>query len=490
MKLATRLFGSAAGLCATAGAQAADLPVQKAASVEYVRVCTAVGEGFFYIPGTDTCLRIGGQVRAERIAIETFDRRDDAIGFLARGRLNVDARTSTEYGTLRAFFRYELTRSTGAYFDSGSALNGVGDPGQSRTGPNLDHAFVQFGPLTAGRLQSFFDFYADDLLFSAQLGSDLVTQTLAYTATFGDVSATIAIEDGIERRVFNGPTDFGVFRLVGGEPEGILFPGLTTRSGTFFPQSFAVGGETAPDVVGALGLTQSWGSAQLSGAVHQVRSANFQPFLGQAVPANFRGTDVVDTEYGFAVQGGVKINLPLIAAGDVLWLQAAYANGAINYLGFGTDTSVRNRGPFVLNQSDAFVNAVGDVELTEGSAVVGAFSHYFTPQIRGELMASYGRLDYDRSATGVVTSASAFGVANRRLIGSRFGFLDTREYRLEASAIWSPAKDLDIGVDVLYQNIDPKGRVIGVESGAGGTLLRSFDDQDIVIGRMRVQRDF
>ena len=105
-------------------------------------------------------------------------------------------------------------------------------------------------------------------------------------------------------------------------------------------------------------------------------------------------------------------------------------------------------------------------------------------------MGSYGQLNYDRSATGIVTAASAFGQANRRLVGSRFGFVDTEEYRLEASAIWSPVKDLDIGVDVLYQNIDPKGRVIAVESGAGGSLLRSFDDQDVVIGRMRVQRDF
>ena len=58
------LLGSTAGLCAVAaGAQAADLPVQKAAPVEYVRVCTAQGAGFFYIPGTDTCLRIGGRAR-------------------------------------------------------------------------------------------------------------------------------------------------------------------------------------------------------------------------------------------------------------------------------------------------------------------------------------------------------------------------------------------------------------------------------------------
>ena len=44
------LLGSAAGLCAVAGVQAADLPVKKAAPVEYVRVRTAFGAGFFDIP--------------------------------------------------------------------------------------------------------------------------------------------------------------------------------------------------------------------------------------------------------------------------------------------------------------------------------------------------------------------------------------------------------------------------------------------------------
>lgn len=32
--------------------------------VEYVKVCDAFGSGFYYIPGTDTCLRIGGRVRS------------------------------------------------------------------------------------------------------------------------------------------------------------------------------------------------------------------------------------------------------------------------------------------------------------------------------------------------------------------------------------------------------------------------------------------
>lgn len=79
------LLGSAAGIAAVAGAQAADLPSRKAAPVEYVRVCSAYGAGFFYIPGTDTCLRVGGRVRAEARYLESFNRSQDVSGYRARG---------------------------------------------------------------------------------------------------------------------------------------------------------------------------------------------------------------------------------------------------------------------------------------------------------------------------------------------------------------------------------------------------------------------
>src|SRR5450631_3885876 len=63
------LLGSAASLAgvaaATAGARAADLPARQAAPIEYVRICDAYGAGFFFIPGTDTCLRVGGLVLGE-----------------------------------------------------------------------------------------------------------------------------------------------------------------------------------------------------------------------------------------------------------------------------------------------------------------------------------------------------------------------------------------------------------------------------------------
>ena len=60
-------LGSAAAVVAIAGAQAADLPV-KAKPVEYVKVCSLYGAGFYYIPGTDTCIKIGGYVRFEALS--------------------------------------------------------------------------------------------------------------------------------------------------------------------------------------------------------------------------------------------------------------------------------------------------------------------------------------------------------------------------------------------------------------------------------------
>ena len=65
------LLGSAAALAATVGAQAADLPMRKSAPVDYVRVCDWTGAGYFYIPGSDTCMNIGGLVRAEYAYINT-----------------------------------------------------------------------------------------------------------------------------------------------------------------------------------------------------------------------------------------------------------------------------------------------------------------------------------------------------------------------------------------------------------------------------------
>ncbi len=69
MTLKSLLLSSAATLVAISGAQAADTIIApEPEAVEYVRICDAYGAGYFYIPGTETCLRIGGYVRYQATA--------------------------------------------------------------------------------------------------------------------------------------------------------------------------------------------------------------------------------------------------------------------------------------------------------------------------------------------------------------------------------------------------------------------------------------
>ena len=109
------ILGSAAGLVAMSGAQAADLPV-KAKAVEYVRICSLYGAGFFYIPGTDTCIKLGGYVRIDTTFNGGVYGEPSYSGdfgqqnrfrdyFVSRSRmaLTVDTRTATEYGVVRTF---------------------------------------------------------------------------------------------------------------------------------------------------------------------------------------------------------------------------------------------------------------------------------------------------------------------------------------------------------------------------------------------------
>ncbi|TIT88460.1 MAG: porin, partial [Mesorhizobium sp.] len=64
MNIKSLLLGSAAALIAVSGARAADaVTVAEPEPAEYVKICDVYGSGYFYIPGTETCLRIGGYVR-------------------------------------------------------------------------------------------------------------------------------------------------------------------------------------------------------------------------------------------------------------------------------------------------------------------------------------------------------------------------------------------------------------------------------------------
>ncbi|MFL5013732.1 porin [Rhizobium sp.] len=100
MNIKSLLLGSAAALAVVSGAQAADAIVAaEPEPVEYVRVCDAYGTGYFYIPGTETCLKINGYIRFQvNVADDVGGDSDwDAV---TRGQVQFTAKSDTEYGPL------------------------------------------------------------------------------------------------------------------------------------------------------------------------------------------------------------------------------------------------------------------------------------------------------------------------------------------------------------------------------------------------------
>ena len=106
MKLKTTILTGVSALAMSSAAYAADLPVV-AEPVNYVKACDAFGNAFFQLPGTDTCLSIGGQVRVQIMSGNLMDNDDDedATDYSAygRGRLWVDTMTAADFGTIATY---------------------------------------------------------------------------------------------------------------------------------------------------------------------------------------------------------------------------------------------------------------------------------------------------------------------------------------------------------------------------------------------------
>ncbi len=265
------ILGSAAGLLAVGGAQAADLPV-KAKAVEYVKVCSLYGAGFWYIPGTDTCIKLGGYLRVDT----TFNaggtqnlpawsgdpgqknRYRDYFSTRSRLALTVDTRTATEYGVVRTFGQGDFTFDTlgGATFNPNSINSSLPVAGSnllySAGGGYVafEFGFIQFAGFTFGRSFSAFatpwQGYPGNNTSFLLGGHDSVTgvNNVQYTAQFGNgVSGTIGLDD---------PTVYN--RTV---VANLTVP-LTSQGAV----ANAYAGVRAPDIVGNIRVDQAWGCSR------------------------------------------------------------------------------------------------------------------------------------------------------------------------------------------------------------------------------------
>lgn len=485
------LLGSAAGLVAVAGAHAADLPV-KAKAVEYVKVCSAYGAGYFYIPGTDTCLKIGGYARFDTYvnAVGTFRpdiattagagfngpgagalsfpfRDSDDADYLtrARGVVDFDARTQTDYGTLRSYVRFggEWNSQTGAGAGAGNGFY-------------FERAFVQFAGLTAGYTQSFFELGTNYTMTTLFAGSNTWTSVLAYTAQFGNgFSATISLEDAANRTTGVQATTAAGISVTGfgGNP---FSPQLTAYSGGLSYANYQ-GGQTAPDVVANIRLDQAWGTFLLSGALHQVNALEFSP------PGAWVGDSSTDS-WGWAIGAQAEFKLPFLAAGDSLLIQGSYSDGALSYAGVGGNSqgTATGWGKLTVGSngvlSGAYVpladavrtNAFGDYSKVEAWAIQAQLRHFWTPGLRSVVYGGYTDINTPDSTVVATTSANLWQVGT--------------------DLIWSPVKNLDLGAQVLYTKVEASDPLQVTYNSAGAAVGVIGGSTDIWSGGIRAQRNF
>ncbi|GJD29127.1 hypothetical protein PMNALOAF_0359 [Methylobacterium adhaesivum] len=523
--------------------EAADEPGEhrKKASDGYVRVCTPYGKGFFTIPGTDTCLRVSGRARFEYAYQNAYSRTGagDISGYQSRARLNFDARTQTDYGVLRGFTRIDMGSRTGFATMHAGALNRIGNTfpatgidsaGRVQQQMTLDKAFVQFAGLTAGRASSFFDFYAHDFEFIvASMGSDVASTNLAaYTASLGKgLSATVSVEDPNFRQtaVYSSQTVRPLApNLDGGpalRPVAPLFIGYAadgTPTGIGFVD--AAQRSRVPDLVGVLRYDGSWGSAQGSAALHEISpgtlgsDAFIGTNLGQPTTlANNRDMGRAPSAYGWAVQGGVKVNLPALAPGDTFYLQGAYGEGTALYTGlpayvgpYAQSATAIQGAAFQQFLNDAVLNPLTNrLELSTSFSATAALLHYWTPSVRSAVFGSYGRMTFApgaRVAQGLHFSLTGTGPGTP---GTRFFELsqvlrDSYRFLIGANLIWSPVKEFDIGVEAIYTRYGmQEGRVLDLSRYPTQTAayvndpanpVATVTSVDAVQIRARVQRDF
>jgi len=543
MKMVKSLvLGSAAAVLAMSGAQAADLPV-KAKAVEYVRICSLYGAGFFYIPGTDTCIKLGGYLRVDTTFNGSIQdqpawsgdlgQRNRFFNYLntrSRMALTVDTRTATEYGVVRTFGQGDFTFDTlGSSTFNPTTISLVSPVGSNQLlmTPGggyvaVEMAFIQFAGFTFGKSASAYATpwhgYPGAQNSSFLLGGhDTVTgvSNIQYSAQFGNgVSATIGLDD---------PDVFNRTNVV-----NLNLP--LTATGAV---ANAYGAVHAPDVVGNIRVDQAWGLFQISAAAHEVdgsynilNSSLIAPLAGNpavfptAAPAGATGLAAAapnnlseisghpETKWGGSVMAALQIkNIPT-GAGDDIKMDASWARGdtknvigtsaaspsftmfggtglagAYQSIGFGATTDAVYLP--VLNGGD------GSLHLTEAWGFRGAFNHNWDPYWSSSLWGGYASVRYDNTAKFFIcTIYTNFRAAVHSADYSCNPDFNTAQIGLTTR--WTPVKNLTFSAEVQYFRLDQKftGSALLTPTAPKPAAVYEYRDQDTVALNVRVQRNF
>jgi hypothetical protein len=519
------ILGSAAGLVAMSGAQAADLPV-KAKAVEYVRICSLYGAGFFYIPGTDTCIKLGGYLRVDTTFngavydqpawsgdLGNGDRYRNNYSSRSRAAFTIDTRTATEYGVVRTFsqadFQFTTLGSGGGSTQNPNSLNTnlannaqlLDTPGGGYTA--VEYVFIQFAGFTFGKSSSAYatpwNGYPGNNSSYLIGGHDTVTgvNNIQYTAQFGNgVSGSIGLDDPT---VFNRTAVYNTSL-------GISAAGVSSNT---------YAGVHMPDVVGNIRVDQAWGLFQLSGALHEVDASYYALSSGGVPTALSQLSGHPETKYGGSVMAALQIkNIPT-GAGDDIKFDASWAKGdtknvistsaaspnffmmggvpgqfgPANSIGFGATTDGIYTPVGLLGNTD------GSIHLTTSYGVRGAFNHNWDPYWSSSLFGGWGWVKYDGTAQANYCAAFIASNPGNALIQNGGTVGCNPNYSMSMLGVvtrWTPVKNLTLSAETIWAHLNTgfSGSAV-LSPGAPIPLATySFKNQDTVSFNVRIQRNF
>jgi len=517
MKMAkSLLLGSAASMIAFGGAQAADLPV-KAKAVEYVKVCSLYGAGFWYIPGTDTCIKLSGFLRMDVLAHSNSDNTGNVSGagaaqnrftdgYLWRSRedLSIDTRTATEYGVLRTFADMVFTWTDDAYAGNGTGATVYSPVGPSPFGsaPNnanagavafgtvgVYYAFIQFAGFTMGKAISEFSApwtnYPGNIFDGLVGGGGAVTgvNQFTYTAQFGNgVSAAISAQDQVQY------TQAGVNNVSAG--------------GAFGTSDYA--NTIVPDLIGSVTVDQAWGLFKASVAAHDNHAAYYGATELTGHP---------DDRWGWAGQLALSIkNIPT-GPGDVINVQGVYTDGATRYniQDLSTAGAVTIYGGTSLAGAyqsvgfgiapDTVFGAGTQQKLIQTWGGRGGYTHNWDPYWNTSIYGAWASIHYSGDAASLICGGVVDGFAfagSFKAAAAAPGSITTcnPDYNIAQAGIitrWTPVKNLTFSADLTYQHLDQK--MAGTVSAPSATIgkpaaVYELRNQDNVLLLLRAQRNW
>ncbi len=519
------LLSSAASLSAMGNAQAADLPV-KAKAVEYVRICSLYGAGFWYIPGTDTCIKIGGYLRADTTfnggsahggpawSGDSGQRNRYYDNFISRSRmaLQIDTRTATEYGVVRTFGQGDFQFNNFGNSNNASLGAAPTAPGGFNTSllssagggyVAVEYVFIQFAGFTFGKSASAYStpwqgFPANitSFLMGGQ-NTDTGVNNIQYTAQFGNgVSGSIGLDDP---SVWDRTSIYN------------LSVGLNAV-GT---SGYAYGGWHAPDVVGNIKVDQAWGLFQFSAAAHQV-DASYNILGAGGLPTNLSEiSGHPDTKWGGAVQAALNIkNLPT-GPGDDFKIEGSYAKGDTksvfstagstpNFAMFGGSGRAYQSIGFGATTDAVFLpvlnGGTGDLKLTDAWGTSGSFTHNWNPYWNSAIYGAASWLHYNGSSTDITTAKGQYCfqyITSNKLTAATTSAdfscnPDFAVYQIGFNTRWTPVKGLTFTGEVQYVRLDQNftGTAVLTPSAPKPTTAYEFKDQNTVLLQLRVQRNF